>query len=169
VTAQAATAGLSPATLGGPPVLAGADPISVASRAAVDGAAAFAAASAPLRGGLITLDPARAAGEVGVVAAGPGRPVSEAFGAPAGDEGFPAPQLASPTGPAPSQSILAVLAAYILPGSGPVPASTIVLLVMLGVILAAVRAPAPGGSQRIWLSCLLGPRVGHGLAVRRPG
>jgi hypothetical protein len=75
----------------------------------------------------------------------------------------------SPTGPAPSQSLLAVLAAYILPGSGPVPASTIMVLVMLGLILAAVFAPRPAGAERIWLSGLVGARVGHGLAVRRPG
>jgi hypothetical protein len=80
-----------------------------------------------------------------------------------------APQLVSPAGPAPAQSLLAVLASYILPGSGPVPAGTIFLLVMLGVLLLAAFAPRPAGSERIWLSGLLGPRSGHGLAVRRPG
>jgi peptidoglycan/LPS O-acetylase OafA/YrhL len=80
-----------------------------------------------------------------------------------------APQLVSPVGPAPAQSLLAVLASYILPGSGPLPAGTIVLLVMLGVMLVAACAPRPGGSERIWLSGLLGPGRGHGLAVRRPG
>jgi peptidoglycan/LPS O-acetylase OafA/YrhL len=77
--------------------------------------------------------------------------------------------LVSPVGPAPAQSLLAVLASYILPGSGPLPAGTIVLLVMLGVMLVAACAPRPGGSERIWLSGLLGPGRGHGLAVRRPG
>ncbi len=66
-------------------------------------------------------------------------------------------------------SLLAVLASYILPGSGPVPPSTMVMLVLLGLILAAAYAPRPSGSERIWLSGLLGPRTGHGLAVRRPG
>ena len=80
-----------------------------------------------------------------------------------------APQLVSPSGPAPAQSLLAVLASYILPGTGPVPAGTIFLLVMLGVLLVAAYAPRPAGSERIWLAGLLGPRRGHGLAVRRPG
>ena len=48
-------------------------------------------------------------------------------------------------------------------------AGTIFLLVMLGVILLAAGAPRLGGSERIWLSGLVGPRSGHGLAVRRPG
>jgi hypothetical protein len=80
-----------------------------------------------------------------------------------------APQLVSPSGPAPAQSLLAVLASYILPGSGPVPAGTLFVLLMLGVLLWAAFAPRPAGSERIWLSGLLGPRAGHGLAVRRPG
>jgi hypothetical protein len=50
-----------------------------------------------------------------------------------------------------------------------VPASTLLMLVLVGLILAAVFAPRPGGAERIWLSGLVGPRVGHGLAVRRPG
>ena len=77
--------------------------------------------------------------------------------------------MVSPSGPAPAQSLLAVLASYILPGSGPVPAGTIFLLVMVGVLLVAAYAPRLAGSERIWLSGLLGPRSGHGLAVRRPG
>jgi hypothetical protein len=75
-----------------------------------------------------------------------------------------APQNASPT-----SSLLAVLASYILPGTGPVPPGAMVMLVLLGLILAAVCAPRPSGSERIWLSGLLGPSTGHGLAVRRPG
>ena len=78
-------------------------------------------------------------------------------------------QLVSPSGPAPAQSLLAVLASYILPGSGPVPAGTLFVLLMLGVLLWAAFAPRPAGSERIWLAGLLGPRCGHGLAVRRPG
>ena len=76
-----------------------------------------------------------------------------------------APQNAAPAG----SSLLAVLASYILPGSGPAPPATLMMLVLLGLVLAAVFAPRPAGSERIWLSGLLGPRVGHGLAVRRPG
>lgn len=76
-----------------------------------------------------------------------------------------APQSAAPGG----SSLLAVLASYILPGSGPVPPSALMMLVLLGLILAAVYAPRPGLSERIRLSGLLGPRTGHGLAVPRPG
>jgi hypothetical protein len=76
-----------------------------------------------------------------------------------------APQVAAPAG----SSLLAVLASYILPGSGPVPPATFVMLVLLGLILAVAYAPRPTGSERIWLSGLLGPSIGHGLAVRRPG
>jgi hypothetical protein len=76
-----------------------------------------------------------------------------------------APQVAAPAG----SSLLAVLASYILPGSGPVPPATVMMLVLLGLILAVAYAPRPGGSERIWLSGLLGPSTGHGMAVRRPG
>ena len=86
------------------------------------------------------------------VAAASGGPV--VFGAKGATAQIAAPQLVSPAGPAPAQSLLAVLASYILPGSGPVPAGTVFLLVMLGVILLAAYAPRPGGSERIWLSGL---------------
>lgn len=76
-----------------------------------------------------------------------------------------APQNAAPAG----SSLLAVLASYILPGSGPAPPSTLMMLVLLGLVLAAVFAPRLAGSERIWLSGLLAPSLGHGLAVRRPG
>lgn len=79
-------------------------------------------------------------------------------------------ELVAPQGAAPGgSSLLAVLASYILPGSGPVPPSALMMLVLLGLILAAVFAPRPAGSERIWLSGLLGPTAGHGLAVPRPG
>ena len=164
-----ATDVVTPFDLGGPPSLSGADPISEASRAAVDGAAASAAASVPLRSSLISLDPSHRVDPSGpVVAGGSGRgPV--VFGAEDAPARIAAPQLVSAGGPAPAQSLLAVLASYILPGSGPVPAGTIFLLVMLGVILLAAGAPRLGGSERIWLSGLVGPGSGHGLAVRRPG
>jgi hypothetical protein len=155
-------------TLGGPPILQGGDPISEASREAVEGAGVLAAAAVPLRGAFVTLDPARVVvPAVAEARGGPATPAREAFAAAEAE--FPAPQVVAPDGPAPSQSLLAVLAAYILPGSGPVPASTLLMLVLVGLILAAVFAPRPGGAERIWLSGLVGPRVGHGLAVRRPG
>jgi hypothetical protein len=79
-------------------------------------------------------------------------------------------ELVTPTGAAGTgSSLLAVLAGYVLPGSGPAPPATLVMLVLLGLILAAVYAPRPAGSERIWLSGLLGPSAGHGMAVRRPG
>jgi len=84
-------------------------------------------------------------------------------------EGLPVAELVAPQNAAPGSSLLAVLASYILPGSGPVPPSAMMMLVLLGLVLAAVFAPRPAGSERIWLSGLLGPSTGHGLAVRRPG
>jgi hypothetical protein len=35
--------------------------------------------------------------------------------------------------------------------------------------MAAIYAPRPQGSERLYLSGLLGPRSGHAMAVRRPG
>ena len=79
-------------------------------------------------------------------------------------------ELVAPEGVATGgSSLLAVLAGYILPGSGPAPPATLMMLVLLGLILAAVYAPRMAGSERIWLSGLLGPSTEHGLAVRRPG
>jgi len=79
-------------------------------------------------------------------------------------------ELVAPEGAATGgSSLLAVLAGYILPGSGPAPPATLMMLVLMGLILAAVFAPRLTGSERIWLSGLLGPSTGHGLAVRRPG
>jgi hypothetical protein len=42
-------------------------------------------------------------------------------------------------------------------------------LILLGTLLGIVSAPRPQISERIQLLGLLGPRSGHGLAVRRPG
>ena len=164
-----ATDVVTPFDLGGPPSLSGADPISEASRAAVDGAAASAAASVPLRSSLISLDPSHRVDPSGPAVAGGSARGPVVFGGEDAPAQIAAPQLVSPAGPAPAQSLLAVLASYILPGTGPVPAGTIFLLVMLGVILLAAGAPRLGGSGRIWLSGLVGPGSGHGLAVRRPG
>ncbi|HSH32943.1 MAG TPA: hypothetical protein VLB31_04935, partial [Actinomycetota bacterium] len=105
----------------------------------------------------------------GPVVAGESRRAVVAFGGEDAPAQIAAPQLVSPAGPAPAQSLLAVLASYILPGSGPVPAGTLFVLLMLGVLLWAAYGPRPAGSERIWLSGLLGPRAGHGVAVRRPG
>jgi len=115
------------------------------------------------------LDPSRRVDPSGPAVAGGSSRGPVVFGAEDAPAQIAAPQLVSPAGPAPAQSLLAVLASYILPGTGPVPAGTIFLLVMLGVILLAAGAPRLGGSERIWLSGLVGPGSGHGLAVRRPG
>jgi hypothetical protein len=75
-----------------------------------------------------------------------------------------------PGGPAPAgSSLLSVLASYVLPGGGSLPASTLFLFVQLAVILAACFAPRPGASERLVASGLLGARAGHRLAVARPG
>ncbi|MGE3141480.1 MAG: hypothetical protein AB7O53_18685, partial [Thermoleophilia bacterium] len=75
----------------------------------------------------------------------------------------------APEGSAPpGASLLEVLAGYMLPGSGP-PATSIIFLVLLGTLLAAVYAPRPQASERIHLLGLLGASSGHGMAVRRPG
>jgi hypothetical protein len=89
-------------------------------------------------------------------------------------EQAPAPhftvQVTSPEGSVPQgSSLLEVLAGYVLPGSSGPPATSILFLVLLGTLLAAIVAPRPRASERIALLGLLGPRSGHGLAVRRPG
>ena len=74
-------------------------------------------------------------------------------------------------GPAPAgSSLLAVLASYVLPGSGSLPLqSTLFLFVQLAVILAFALAPRPGAGERLFLWGLLRSQAGHRLAVRRPG
>ncbi|MGE3235351.1 MAG: hypothetical protein AB7O78_16720, partial [Thermoleophilia bacterium] len=116
---QAVTVGAG--VLGGPPDLRTAAPVTAATHAAADGAATIVVAAMPLRAGAFPLDP-------GVTASG-GReralgPATTAFGAGDATAQIAAPRLVAPGGPAPSQSLLAVLASYILPGSGPVPAGT---------------------------------------------
>ena len=169
VVAQA-TKLVTPVDLGGPPSIADhADPPALG-RDLLAGTTSLAADAAPLRSSLISLDPSRAVVPAGAVAAGgtsPRGPVG--FGGGEATAQIQAPQLVSPAGPAPAQSLLAVLASYILPGSGPVPAGTLFLLVMLGVLLLAAAAPRLSGSERIFLSGLVGPGNGHELAVRRPG
>lgn len=170
-TATVSTQGtnlVTPFDLGGPPNLTRPDPIAAALTAAEG--PAFAEASAPLQATLISLDPSHRPDRSGpIVGAGP---VQRTIALGETDDAtarIAAPRLVAPGGPAPAQSLLAVLASYILPGSGPVPAGAIFLLVMLGVVLLAAYAPRLGGSERIWLSGLVGPGCGHGRAVRRPG
>jgi len=95
-----------------------------------------------------------------------------AFGAPT--QPGPSPfdmHLEAQGGPAPvGSSLLAVLASYVLPGSGSLPLqSTLFLFVQLAVILAFALAPRPGQGERLVLWGLLRSQAGHRLAVRRPG
>jgi hypothetical protein len=119
---------------------------------------------------LISLDPGRDARApiAGATAPASTRP-DTAIGEAPESVGF-AERLVAPAGSSQSgSSLLAVLAGYVLPGSGAPPAQTIMLLVLLGLIMAAIYAPRPQGSERLHLLGLLGPRAGHGMAVRRPG
>ena len=117
--------------------------------------------------GLGALEPAERAAPAARAAPAPIEPL----GLRGEDNPF-APRLSAPAGPAPAgSSLLAVLASYVLPGGGPLPASTtLLLLVQLAVILAALLAgPRPGLFERIVPSGLLGARRGCALAVSRPG
>ncbi len=81
-----------------------------------------------------------------------------------------APRFVAPIGTAPTgSSLLAVLAGYVLPGSGGAPASTIVLFIVLGLILGLTYGAFPQMTERLALGNLMGASRGHGLAVRRPG
>jgi len=116
---------------------------------------------------LISLDPGRDA--LGPMA-GQERSLPSALDeAIPGDPGLTQHLVAPAGSPQSGSSLLAVLAGYVLPGSGAPPASTIMMLVLLGLVMAAIYAPRPQGSERLYLSGLLGPRAGHGMAVRRPG
>ena len=66
-------------------------------------------------------------------------------------------------------SLLAVLAGYVLPGVGGPPASTLIMFVLVGLIVAIARAPRPQLSERAFAGALLGAASGHGLGVQRPG
>jgi hypothetical protein len=85
-------------------------------------------------------------------------------------EALAGPRLVAPFGAAPtgSSSLLAVLAGYVLPGSG-APPTTLILLVLVGMLLAALYSPRPQLSERVVALGLLAPRSGHGKAVCRPG
>ncbi len=81
-----------------------------------------------------------------------------------------APQLVAPVGAAPAgSSLLAVLAGYVLPGTSGPPASTLVLLIVIGLILGVGYAARPQLSEAVVSINLLGASSGHGMAVRRPG
>jgi hypothetical protein len=80
------------------------------------------------------------------------------------------PQLIAPVGSAPSgSSLLAVLAGYVLPGSSGPPASTLVMLIVIGLILGVGYAARPELTEALASVNLLGASSGHGMAVRRPG
>jgi hypothetical protein len=148
----------------------GADPLQPAAQRASAPAAGGPAGPMSLQQELISLDPDRSAPApiAGSVAPASSRPDTTLGEAPE-SVGF-AEHLVAPVGsPQNGSSLLAVLAGYVLPGSGAPPASTIMMLVLLGLIMAAIYAPRPQGSERLYLSGLLGPRAGHSMAVRRPG
>ena len=65
-------------------------------------------------------------------------------------------------------SLLAVLAGYVLPGSS-APPTTLMLLMLVGMLSLALFAPRPRLSERVVALGLLGARSGHHEAVRRPG
>lgn len=67
-------------------------------------------------------------------------------------------------------SLLAVLASYIIPGSGPVPMSlAITLLAQIAVMLLAMRPPRIRMSERVVMLGLMAGMLGHRRAVQRPG
>lgn len=83
--------------------------------------------------------------------------------------GFAA-EMVVPVGPAPAgSSLLAVLAGYVLPGSSGPPASTLVMLIVIGLILGVGYAARPQLTEALASQRLLGSSSGHGMAVRRPG
>lgn len=67
-------------------------------------------------------------------------------------------------------SLLAVLASYALPGSGPVPMSlALVMFAQLAIMLGMMRAPRVHLSERLVIVGLLAGDAGHRRAVQRPG
>ncbi len=55
------------------------------------------------------------------------------------------------------------------PAVGGPPATTLIMFVLVGLIVAIARAPRPQLSERLWSGSLMGAASGHGLAVCRPG
>jgi hypothetical protein len=82
----------------------------------------------------------------------------------------PFAELTAPGGPAPAgSSLLAVLASYVLPGSGSLPATTLLLFVQLAVLLALALAPRLGRGEPALALGRLGPRSGYRTVLARPG
>ena len=125
---------------------------------------------AALHQNLFTLDPEQGRSPVAPVGAttierGPGMPFGEESGSALFSESVAAPIGTVGSG----SSLLAVLAGYVLPGVGGPPASTLVMFILVGLIVAIARAPRPQLSERAHDGTLLGAACGHGLAVCRPG
>lgn len=123
-----------------------------------------------LRQEIFTLNPEQSRSPVAPVGAttierGPGMPFGEESGSAIFSESVAAPIGAVGSG----SSLLAVLAGYVLPGVGGPPASTLVMFILVGLIVAIARAPRPQLSERAHDGTLLGAACGHGLAVCRPG
>ena len=67
-------------------------------------------------------------------------------------------------------SLLAVLASYALPGTGPVPMSlALVMFAQLAIMLGMMRAPRVHLSEQLVIVGLLAGDAGHSRAVQRPG
>jgi hypothetical protein len=125
---------------------------------------------AALREEFFTLDPDRGRSPVAPVDAtaierGPGTAFGEEGGSTLFSESVSVPFGSVTSG----SSLLAVLAGYVLPGVGGPPASTIVMFILVGLIVAIARAPRPQLSERAHDGALLGAARGHGLVVCRPG
>ena len=122
--------------------------------------------NAALHQNLLTLDPDRGGPVVATaIERGPGMPFGEE-----GRSALFSESVAAPVGSVTSgSSLLAVLAGYVLPGVGGPPASTLIMFVLVGLIVALARAPRPQLSERLHVGALLGAASGHGLAVCRPG
>jgi hypothetical protein len=106
-------------------------------------------------------------------AAAPSAAPAPLRGAPgAGDRSGPNPfqALAEAAWPLPSgSSLLAALAAYVLPGSGSLPGTQLLLLMQLAVLLGLLVAPRPGLRERVLAAARLGPHAGHRTVLPRPG
>lgn len=76
----------------------------------------------------------------------------------------------APVGAAPpGSSLLAVLAGYALPGVGGMPATSIMFLIIVGLVVTLAYGVRPRFTERLHLGGLLGASDGHSLAVARPG
>lgn len=83
---------------------------------------------------------------------------------------FAETQIAPPAGPANGQSLLSSLASYVLPGSGTVPTSLLLMVfAQIAVIWAALMGARDRRGERLVAMCRIGASDGHRLAVQRPG